>query len=160
MGIEKNTTKERETLIFQSPERAEEFTAHIEQRIKEESTHDVSRGREVVSEELVKQFDQHGHGVAVLSHPWEHSVIEHAEAQELVNTAFTKDLSAAIAQAENSPLFPQNIDLFHDVLTGEVYEAVSRMRMNTQTMSYKMVTLLGLFAILVLGVISILLYSL
>lgn len=142
-----------EKLIFQSPERATEFATHVENRITQERKPGIVKQKEIVSQELVKEFESAGHGVQVLSHPWEHSVLEHAEAQALVNTAFTKDLSAAIAQAEKSPSFPRNIDLFHDVLTGEMYDAISRARINSQHVPGGIIISIAVFFTLLLSAI-------
>ncbi|MDA1168926.1 MAG: hypothetical protein O3A36_01150 [bacterium] len=123
-----------EKLIFRSPEHAAEFTKHVEHRINQERKPDISNPKEIVSQELAKQFEIEGHGVSLLSHPWEHTKEEHAEVQQLVNVSFMHGLTSAIAQAEKSTSFPRNIDLLHDLLTGEMYDAILRSRIIVQRM--------------------------
>lgn len=159
MGIENRTTRERETLVFHSPEDAADFTRDVESRIHEENKPGVSQDREVVARELAKQFEQEGHGISPLTHPWEHSDVEHAEAQRLVDLAFDKDLSVAISEAEKSSLFPRNIDLFHDVLTGEMYEAIQKSRVNTHYTPKWVLFLIAVFFALLLGAILVFVYS-
>lgn len=160
MGIEDRTRRERETLVFHSPEGAADFTRSVENRIKEENKVGVSADREIVSQELANQFEIEGHGVAPFTHPWEHSHAEHVEAQQLVDVAFSQSLSVAIAQAEKSSSFPRNIDLFHDVLTGEMYEAIRNSRINTQHVPRWIILLLVLFFALLLSAILFFVYSL
>jgi hypothetical protein len=160
MGIEDRTRRERETLVFHSPEGATDFARTVENRIKKEDKPGVSQAREVVSQELAKQFEQEGHGVSLLTHPWEHSNEEHIEAQQLVDLAFAKDLSAAISEAEKSSSFPRNMDLFHDVLTGEMYEAIQKSRVHTQPVPHWIIWLLVLFFALLLSVILVFVYTL
>ncbi len=160
MGIEDRTRRERETLVFNSPEGAEDFTRDVEDRIKEESRSGLSQGREVVSQELAKQFEQEGHAVSGLTHPWEHTEVEHAEAQRLVDLAFAKDLPTAISAAEKSPSFPRNIDLFHDLLTGEMYEAITKARVVSQHVPLWIILLIILFFTLLLSSILVFVYSL
>lgn len=153
MGIEDRTRRERETLVFNSPEEAATFTRRVEKRIKQEGGPGISHEREIVSQELIKQFEQEGQGVSRVTHPWEHSKEEHAEVQQLVNIAFTHNLTDAISQAEKSPSFPRNIDLFHDVLTGEMYEAIRGTRISTQVVPVWIILLLVVFFTLLLAVI-------
>jgi hypothetical protein len=70
--------------------------------------------------------------VDVIRHPWDHSPQEHHETQELVNTAFEKDLRAAIQQARQGNHYPRNLDLFHDVLTSEMYDLLKETHLNRQ----------------------------
>ncbi|MEK7499013.1 MAG: hypothetical protein AAB649_00210 [Patescibacteria group bacterium] len=149
-----------EKLIFQSPERATEFVDHVENRIKQEQKPGVSKAKEIVSQELVKEFEIAGHGVQVLSHPWEHTQEEHGEAQQLVNISFTRDLTTAIAHAEKSPFFPRNIDLFHDLLTGEMYDAIFRARKNTQQVPVLLIIAIAVFFTLFLGAILVFAFTL
>lgn len=160
MSIEDRTRRERETLVFHSPEGAEDFTRNVENRINKEKKVDVSRSREIVSQELAKQFEQEGHGISALTHPWEHSDAEHAEAQRLVDLAFAQDLSVAISEAEKSPSFPRNIDLFHDVLTGEMHEAITRSRVRGHYIPVWVVFLIAMFFALLLSAILVFVYSL
>lgn len=150
----------RERLVFHSPEAASDFVRDVEHRIQKEDKQDVSQPREIVSDELAKQFEQAGHGVSALTHPWEHTEDEHTEAQALVDIAFTEDLSAAIRQAEKSPSFPRNIDLFHDVLTGEMYDALVKSRSNVHYMPRWVVPALVLLFALLFAAILAFVYSL
>ncbi len=159
MGIEDRTRGERETLIFHSPERATDFTERVESRIEKERKVGVTKEREIVSQELAAQFESEGHGVAPLAHPWEHSASEHKEAQQLVDIAFSQDLSVAIARAEQSPSFPRNIDLFHDLLTGEMYKAVVDARVNTYHTPRWMTLLFALVIVLALGAVLMFAFS-
>jgi hypothetical protein len=120
-----------ENLVFATAEEAGQFRESVEYAQVEHRGESQSRDREVVGEVLAEKFDQEGHGVSSLHAPWEHSQAEHDEVQVLVDMAFTHDLAAALRKAEQSPSFPRNIDLFHDVLTGELYEAVRTRRLNT-----------------------------
>ncbi len=143
----------RERLVFPSPEASADFIRSVETRIQEESRPGISKQREIISQELGKQFDQAGHGVSELTHPWEHTDAEHKEAQELVDVAFHHGLSVAIAQAEKSSSFPRNIDLFHDVLTGEMYDTLKASRVNVVHMPRWMIPLLVVFFALLLTAI-------
>lgn len=148
-----------ERLIFRSKENATEFTERVEGRIAQEQKPGVSHAREVVAQELAHQFEVEGHGVSSYAHPWEHSQAEHAEAQQLVNIAFAHDLTAAIRQAEQSPLFPRNIDLFHDVLTGKMYEAMSSAKLNAHHVPSWIIFLIAVFFSLLLGAILLFSYT-
>lgn len=160
MGIEDRTRRERETLIFQSPEGAEDFTRDIENRIQQEKKHGVVRQREIVGQKLAEQFDGMGHGVSLLSRPWEHTQAEHVEVQKLVDVAFAHDLATAISQAEKSPFFPRNIDLFHDLLTGEMHEAISRTRVPVRHIPLWIILSIPAVFILLLAAILLFVYSL
>ena len=148
-----------ERLIFNSVERATAFTEHVEGRIQKESKPGVERAKEVVSQELAEQFEQEGHGISAYTHPWEHSEAEHVEAQQLVNIAFTSGLSSALVQAEKSPAFPRNIDLFHDVLTGKMYESMVSSRLNTYQVPRVVIAGIALFFVLLLSAILFFVYT-
>ncbi|HLC49776.1 MAG TPA: hypothetical protein VJI96_05330 [Candidatus Andersenbacteria bacterium] len=149
----------KERLIFHSPELASDFTRTVENRIEQERKMGVSNNREIVSQELAKKFEAEGHGVSLLATPWEHSDSEHVEAQALVDVAFHSSLTAAIAQAEKSPSFPRNMDLFHDVLTGQMYDAIVGARINTQHIPYWIIVMIAVFFALLLGVILVFSFS-
>lgn len=119
-----------ERLVFANSQEGAQFREVVEKRIASERRADASKEREIVGEELAKKFDEHAVGVSPLRTPWEHTQEEHNQVQDLVTMAFTHDLRYALHHAENSPLFPRNIDLFHDVLTGELYSAVLNRRLN------------------------------
>lgn len=119
-----------ETLVFSDAAEAQAFRESVEQRVDSSPVPRIGRKREIVGEELAKKFDEHGVGVSSLHVPWEHTHAEHEEVQQLVTVAFTHGLSDAIRQAERSETFPRNIDLLHDVLTGQLYEAVLERHIN------------------------------
>ncbi len=149
-----------ENLVFASREEAAQFQESLEHRIEKERSQDTSHGREIVAEELAKKFEEHGIGVSSLHVPWEHTQEEHIEVQELVNVAFAEDLRTALIRAEKSDSFPRNIDLFHDVLTGELYDAVVRSRLNVVHASPKMFFVILIPFMLVLVALIVFTYSL
>lgn len=142
-----------EKLIFRSPEHAAEFTEHVEQRINQERKSGVSNPKEIVAQELAKQFEAEGHGVSQLTRPWEHTKEEHGEVQQLVNVSFMHGLTYAIAQAEKSASFPRNIDLLHDLLTGEMYDAILRSHKHVQHIPVWIYVAISLFFVLLLTAI-------
>jgi|SRR3989344_41242 len=148
-----------DNLVFSSSQEADRFRESVEQRVAQEQGNGAVRRREIVAEELVKKFEEHGVGTSSLHRPWEHSQEEHAEVQELVNTAFAHDLRDALRQAENSPSFPRNIDLFHDVLTGELYAAVLGQRLNIVHFSAWRIALLAFPVLLLVFAIVLFAYS-
>lgn len=130
-SIERRPSNEQETLIYSTPERAAILREGLQEKLQT-PTSGVRREREVVAEALADEFAQEGYGVTALSHPWEHTAAEHAEVQGLVDLTFTKDLRTALAAARKSPNWPRNLDLFHDVLTTELYELVREHNLNRQ----------------------------
>ncbi len=119
------SARERETLIFATPEAAAEFKeATGEQLRAQEKTAGVGQKREVIADAVAAEFAKEGETVALVKTPWEHTSVEHEEVQHLVDVAFAKDLPTAIKQARGSPHYPRNLDLLHDVLTGEMYDAM------------------------------------
>src|SRR3989344_3464796 len=111
--------RERETLMYATPEQAQEWREGVAEKLQAQAGKTVRNDREVVAEAVAQEFSHEGYGVTTLKHPWEHTEAEHAEAQQLVDLAFAKDLSTALQQAKRSPSWPRNLDLFHDVLTTE-----------------------------------------
>jgi hypothetical protein len=140
---------DKETLIFQTPDEARAWEEKVESRLEHERLGPVSRGRDVVAQALVEEFERQGEGVRVIAHPWEHTPAEHREVQDLVDVSFRKDLGAAIAHARRSEHYPRNLDLFHDVLTGELYKLVRERKLNRQTWRTSLVAL-GVAVILTL----------
>jgi hypothetical protein len=118
------TPREKETLIFATPEEAQRWRESVGEQLRAPQTEGVHRQKDIVGQAVAKQFEQTGEGVGVIRHPWEHTPQEHEEAQHLVDIAFSKDLWAAVKQARSSPHYPRNLDLFHDVLTNELYEGL------------------------------------
>lgn len=130
------TPHERETLIFPTPDEAQGWLERVGERMSREDRRGVRRRRELLGEELADQFEQQGEGVRLVTHPWEHTVQEHAEVQHLVDLAFARDLPTALKRARSSDYYPRNIDLFHDVLTTEMYELLREHGLNRQPISW------------------------
>src|SRR3989344_5059624 len=126
------TPREQETLIFERPHEAWEFTERIEAKVDQTTGAKVHRPREIIAEAVSREFERHGEAVGSLSQPWEHTVEEHQEAKKLVDLAFAQDLEAALKQARVSHAYPRNIDLLHDALTREPYELLVKRGMNRQ----------------------------
>src|SRR5581483_1621228 len=136
------TPTERETLVFPTPEAAQEFRERVGERLENEQRPGIGRTREIVGDELAREFAKEGEHVQLINQPWEHTPAEHEEVQGLVDVAFAKDLPAAVRQAKTSPHYPRNLDLLHDLLTGEMYDALRQGRLNQQpAWGYIIVTL-------------------
>lgn len=160
MSVERVRGGAHEAQIFRSPERANEFQESFEQRIRAESKKGTSREREIMAEQLAKIFEEEGVGVDRIKEPWSHTKEEHAEAQVLVEMAFTHGLSTALKQAHSSEHFPRNVDLLHDVLTGRLYDAVVADRVNVHHPSPTVLaSLLALFFGMII-VVVVFVYSL
>ncbi len=135
-GQRERSPHERETLVFASPEEAKNFQERVVQKREQERQSDVRDDRSTISQELEKEFAQHGESVDTVKDPWEHSSGEHEEAQRLVNIAFEKDLSAAVREARKSKHYPRNLDLVHDVMTGQLYDMLREHKANKQPLSH------------------------
>jgi hypothetical protein len=130
-GQEKvRSARERETLVFATPEEATAWREKLERR-REEPGQEGQR-RTVVTKALEEEFARAGEDVRVVREPWEHTPEEHREVQELIDVAFAQDLPAAIRLARRSPHYPRNLDLLHDTLTGEMYELVQQHKLEKQ----------------------------
>ena len=140
--------REKETLIFSEPEQAREFAERVGERAHRDSTPGVVRRREAVGQEVANELARQGEAADVLSRPWEHTGVEHKEAQELVDMAFDQDLSVALKKARASDNYPRNIDLLHDVLTSELYEILQQRGINRQPLKSWPVTM-GIIAVIV-----------
>lgn len=149
---ERRSSKEQATLMYSTPERAQEWQESVREKIQAESGTEIRRDREVVAEAVADQFAEAGYAVS-LSHPWEHSEGEHQEAQQLVDLAFATDLTTALKKARQSPNYPRNLDLFHDVLTTEMYDLVREHNLNKQPLLgwllFACGVLLGAFLVLI-----------
>lgn len=143
-AVPERSPRERETLIFSTPEAAQEFSQQVQEKLRQPQTPGVNEQRERVGEAVAGQFVQHGESVAALRQPWEHSHAEHAEVQQLVDMAFAKDLPTALRQARTSAHYPRNLDLFHDVLTSELYDLVREQHINQQPLLGSMIATIGL----------------
>lgn len=125
---------DKETLIFSSSEKAAEFAERVRERAATEARPGIRRDREVVAEAVAEEFSRQGDDVGRYQQPWNHTEQEHKQVQQLVNIAFTDDLSAALAQARKSDQYPRIIDLFHDVLSGQLYEAMIKHQVHRQSL--------------------------
>src|SRR5688500_18833873 len=90
------TPQERETLIFPSAEEAQGWLEQFGERLAQEQGLGIRRRRELLGEELAREFDKHGEGVSLIARPWEHTQAEHEEVQHLVDIAFARDLPVAL----------------------------------------------------------------
>lgn len=147
------TPQERETLLFPTREEAQAWTEKVAEQEAAASRPGVRRGREVVAEAVAREFERQGEAVGSLTHPWEHSAAEHTEVQHLVDTAFAKDLGAALRVARGSDAYPRNIDLLHDVLTTEMYETIRTHRLNRQPVRVGVWVTVGVIVLVGVGVI-------
>lgn len=150
--------REKETLIFKTPEEAAAFRENVRERMDEMATPGVKRDREAVGEMVGEQLARHGEVSEMLNTPWEHSGDEHEEAQKLVDMAFKEDLQVAIRQAQSSSYYPRILDLLHDVLTGQVYEVIAQKEVNRAKPNKLIIAgvvgvgVLVILALLVLGI--------
>lgn len=126
---------ERETLVFKSPEDAGGFRQRVEQGEAVRLRPGASR-RARIERELQEEFARAGETVGTIKTPWEHTLAEHAEVQQLVDVAFAQDLPAAVRQAKKSGYYPRNLDLLHDVLTGEMYELMQQHGLQRQPLGW------------------------
>jgi hypothetical protein len=155
LGIEKvpksQQAQERpESLIFNSREQVGKFIERLEKRKSKDGRKGVRRDREFVADELAQEIEKQGEEVIDTSRPWEHSPEEHREVQNLVETAFREDLVLALKKMRKSPNYPRLVDLFHDVLTDQMYEALVRAGINKQKIGKGTWWMVGLAFILLL----------
>lgn len=146
------TPKERETLIFSNPDQAGQFKERVEQGWQQVETPGAGYKKKVVQDEVAKEFEKHGHGVQMIKQPWDHTPAEHEETQHLVDLAFAKDLGAALRVAQKSEHYPRNLDLFHDILTGEMYEVLKESKLNRQPVGVWFLLIAGVW-IVVMGLL-------
>lgn len=125
---------ERETLVFPSTEAAGAFQQRVEAG-PVKLRHGASRQARV-QQELQEEFARAGETVGTIKAPWEHTLAEHTEVQQLVDVAFAQDLPAAIRQARKSNHYPRNLDLLHDVLTGEMYKLMQQHGLQKQPLGW------------------------
>lgn len=150
MTPSERTPQERETLIFPSSEEAKTWLEQFGERLGREAQPGIRRRRELLSEELAREFDKHGEGVGLITKPWEHTQDEHTEVQQLVDVAFGKDLPAALKLARSSGYYPRNIDLFHDVLTTEMYQLLKEHQLHRQPLWGAILATIGIFLVVIL----------
>lgn len=149
------TPHERETLHLPTPEAAQQWQEKLAPQLEQARTADIDARREAVADAVAEQFAAAGEGVSIVREPWDHTPEEHAEAQQLVDLAFAKDLQAALRTAKQSPHYPRNLDLFHDVLTSELYTLVQEHELHRQPLGVGVlgtVTILAIVSFLILVV--------
>jgi hypothetical protein len=146
------TPHERETLIFPSSDEAKGWLERVGERLSREDRRSVRRRRELLGEELARQFERHGEGVGLIPRPWEHTQEEHVEVQKLVDLAFERDLPAALKVARGSDFYPRNVDLLHDVLTTEMYELLQEHKLNRQPISWGILLSVTILVLAMAGV--------
>lgn len=132
MAHPERSPHERETLHLPNPEAARSWQEKLSPQLEQAKTPGVDARREAVADAVAQEFAAAGEGVSIVREPWDHTPEEHAEAQQLVDLAFAKDLNAALRSARQSPHYPRNLDLFHDVLTSELYELVREHQLHRQ----------------------------
>lgn len=143
------TPSERSTLMFESSERARQFSEKVAERVKQKNRPGIRTDKEVVAQEVAEEFEQHGEPIDIIREPWQHTTQEHEEAQQLVNLAFQRDLGAALRKARMSRNYPRNLDLFHDVLTHEMYQLLQLSEVNKQPLGLWMILIIGIVALAV-----------
>jgi hypothetical protein len=142
-----------ETLAFSNPEQAQEFVERVQEKSQQKERVQNRDERKIIKEELVKEFAKAGQAISGIDKPWRHTPIEHTQAQELVNIAFTKDLKTALRRARHNQQFPRNLDLFHDVLTTELYEAIRQNHMNKQPIRGRTVLVAMIVIVILIGIV-------
>lgn len=153
MANTERSSFEKETLLFPTPEAAQTFKEDVAERMATQPDSQEHK-RAVVAEAVAQQFSQVGEAVNLVREPWNHTPAEHEEVQQLVNVAFQRDLGAAIKQARQSPHYPRNLDLLHDVLTGEMYDLLREGGLNKQPLGGWAMALLAI--VLITGLVLLL----
>jgi hypothetical protein len=146
------TPHERETLIFANQEAAQGFRENLQPKLTP-TVPGVDQGREHVAAAVAEQFHQAGEAVQIVREPWEHTPSEHQEAEALVDVAFAQDLPAAIKKARQSSTYPRNLDLLHDVLTGELYALVKEGQLRHQPVWGWLLALVAIGTLAIVGVV-------
>lgn len=154
--MSERTPHERETLLFSNPEAARNFRETVAERVNREKNSPPARQQTVVGQVIAEEFAAAGEGVGSVKEPWLHTPAEHEEVQQLVDLAFRRDLGAAIAQARRSQHYPRNLDLLHDVLTGEMYALLREGQLNRQPLGGWLIAVL---VIILLTLVALLLVT-
>ena len=149
--------REQATLVFASPEEATRFKENVREKVEQQSLATRADQREAVAHTLAQEFSAAGEAVDVVREPWTHTPQEHQEVQQLVDLAFTKDLPTAIAAARKSPHYPRNLDLLHDVITGELYKLIAEGSLNRQPLMGRVVLSVSAVLIVLLAILLIML---
>ncbi len=129
--------------MFDTPEAAQEFSERVADRVALAQQPGTTKKKEIVAEEIAEEFAKQGEPVDLIRHPWDHTQAEHAEVQTLVNLAFDKDLRSALQSAKASSHYPRNLDLFHDVLTTEMYRLLQEQQVNKQPLAVWTLTVIA-----------------
>jgi hypothetical protein len=153
--MSERTPREKETLMFATPEQASAWREDVGQKIDQQRGA-VRQDREIVAEAVSQQFAQYGEAGGTISHPWEHTPAEHEEVQVLVDTAFAEDLPAALKLAKKSSSYPRNLDLLHDLLTSEMYDLVKEGDLGRQPLGLWITEVSVIILLAVLGVLLLL----
>lgn len=138
--------------MFATPEAAQVFRENVGEKLAAQPKGRVRRDKEIVGEVVAGQFAQYGEGASI-THPWEHTPTEHEEVQALVDMAFAEDLPAALKAAKQSSSYPRNLDLFHDLLTNEMYELVRQTNLTNQPLGLWLTEVAVIILLAALGVL-------
>lgn len=150
---QERSTYEKETLIFPNQEAAQSFREDVGEQLAQPAPAGVRRDKETVAAAVAKEFEQHGEAVGTIKEPWLHTPAEHEEVQQLVDVAFRRDLGAAIKQARQSQHYPRNLDLLHDVLTGEMYDLLREGGLNRQALGGWVILLMAVVLITIIALL-------
>lgn len=138
--------------MFATPEAAQAFRENVGEKLAAQPKGKVRRDKEIVGEAVAQEFAQHGEAASI-THPWEHTPAEHEQVQGLVDMAFAEDLPAALRAAKKSSSYPRNLDLFHDLLTSEMYELVKQANLTKQPLSLWLTEVVVILLLAALGVL-------
>ena len=152
VSMSERTPYEKDTLIFSSPTEAREFTASVEGQWARPGEGAVTK-RDVVKNEVARRIEDAGEVLQTIHQPWPHTDEEHADAQQLVDLAFQKNLRVALREAKKRAYYPRNLDLFHDLLTGEMYDLVRETGMNSSPLLVWALEIMGILLVAGLAVV-------
>ena|SRR3989344_7226484 len=149
----------KETLIFATPQEAQAWREVVAEKVAQQRKSVVRQDKEIVGQAVQQEFNRQGEAVGMISHPWEHTSAEHEEVQGLVDMAFEADLPAALKAARQSPHYPRNMDLFHDLLTSEMYKFVREGNLTQQPLGLWIIEAAAILLTAALGVLVFLLLA-
>lgn len=149
--INEDKEEKPESLIFNDKEGAKEFVERVEKRKAKEKRQGVHRDRELLADELAREIEKQGEEAVDTSRPWEHSPEEHREVQSLVEMAFREDLVLALRKMRKSVNYPRIVDLFHDVLTDQMYEVLAREGLNKQKLGRGLWIMVGVVGLIIVA---------
>lgn len=145
--------------MFGTPDEAQSFRERAAEKMRSAEAPGVKHDRSALGEMVAQEMEAAGHPVDVITHPWEHTREEHDEAQALVDLAFEKDLPAAMRAAERSEHYPRVLDLFHDVLTNEMYPLIVQHKLNRQGLAGWVLLAAGVVAAVIVLTLSFLILT-